>query len=207
MTHRFDITKTLLSALGYKGTFYPGIFANTKFPITQGGKYYVEGDFVDNMPRDFTPGGRQIRTENARGEVTFMPIKIDGIELPNAIIGITGKKTINETPLVGGRGSVKELISVDDYEITLAGVLVSDDGQYPEKLIETFRDIWQKNESVTLLSAISDMVLVDLGKTPRTTDVNVVLKSIDFPAVGAFENAQIITLTAVSDYPFTLIID
>ncbi|MEG0499905.1 MAG: DUF6046 domain-containing protein, partial [Rikenellaceae bacterium] len=39
-------------------------------------------------------------------------------EIPNAIISCTGKKTIVETPMVGRKGAVKELINVDDYEIS-----------------------------------------------------------------------------------------
>lgn len=196
MTHKYDVTRELLSLIGYKGTFYPGIGFNKQFPVEQGGEYTIR-----EYPtyRSTTPRGSVIRKSDARDTVIFMPVKIDGIDLPNAVISITGKKTIIETPLVGGRGTVKELISMDDYEITLAGVLISPDNQYPESLIRRFTKMWLKNKAITLESAISNTVLLDTQK--------VVLKTIDFPSVGAFENAQVISLTAVSDYPCTLTID
>lgn len=196
MTHKYDVTRELLSLIGYKGTFYPGIGFNKQAPIERGGKYSFPN--ADPLVK-YTTSGRVIRNIEANGEVIYMPVKIDGIELPNAVISITGKKTIVETALVGGRGTVKELISMDDYEISLAGVIVDRFDEYPEKLVKQFHKIWLKNEAVTLLSAISDAVLIDTR--------NIIIKTIDFPPVGAFENAQIISLTAVSDYPCTLTID
>lgn len=196
MRHKFDITKMLTSVIGLKGLYYPGVRpqANTlarseDFSIAPTGA----------SPKLYTAGGSPLRREDPEvlGSYFFMPVTIGGIEIPNAVISISGRKTIVETPLVGRRGSIKELISVDDYQIEVTGVLIgSDADSYPEDQVESLRDLWRRDESVVLISALSDLILEQTDK--------IVLKSIDFPAVGAYENAQIVKLSAVSDQPFEL---
>jgi hypothetical protein len=61
------------------------------------------------------------------GRALFMPVKIGGYQLPNEpTVLITGRKRIIETALAGStkRGTVKELISVDDYELTIRGIAI-----------------------------------------------------------------------------------
>lgn len=205
MKHKFSIDKMLLSAIGYKGTFYPGIFANTRWKIVDGPKYgeaVADPRFAKYAGSTMTPlatesGTRKLR-EKVGDTMIFMPVKINEFEFPNAVISISGKKTIIETPMVGQQGAVKELIGMDDYEISISGVLVSDDGSYPESSLENFMKLWRKNEAVKLVSAIADMV---------TGTEDIVIKSVDFPPVGAFENAQVVNITAVTDNPFTLTIE
>lgn len=200
MKHRFSIENMLLSAIGYKGTFYPGIFANIKWPITRGSRFTVDG--MVNFSTATTSDGAPIKIGDKKsklmGAYVFMPVIIDGFELPNAVISVAGKKTIMETPMVGQQGSVKELIGMDDYEITISGVIISDDDSYPEKEITEFINIWKKNDAVKLVSALTSLII---------GSEDIVIKSVDFPPVGVFENAQIVNITAVSDYPLTLTIE
>lgn len=198
MTHRYDIQKMLLDAVGYRGAFYPGVINAPKGQIDKGGSYNVSSHRAE--PKMRTSTGSPLRAAGVRmGSLYFMPVMIGDIEMPNAVISITGKKTIIETPMVGRAGSVKELISIDDYEINLTGVLVGKNREYPEDLVASMRDLWKRNQSVKLISALTDLVMENNDK--------VVIKTIDFPAVGAIEDAQVVKLTATSDIPFELEIE
>lgn len=204
MPHRFDPLKLLTQALAAKGLFYPGALIPSLFKDSH---IHTTRD-RDAMPaagelRMETLGGTPIRKADAMGRVYFMPVYIEtknyGIEIPAAAISIKGKKNIVETPLTGRRGSVKELVSVDDYEITIHGVIISDDENYPEESVQMFRDLYETNESVKLICALSELVL--------QPDDRIVIKSIEWPPVGAVENAQIIKMTAVTDSSIDLIIE
>lgn len=198
MMHRFDIRNLLLNALSYRGTFYPGVLIAPKGQIETGTSYDVSPRRHED--KGLTSTGSPLRTEDVYTQrVYFMPVMIGDIEMPNAVISITGKKTIVETPMVGRAGSVKELISIDDYEINLTGVLVGKNREYPEDLVASMRDLWKRNQSVRLISALTDLVMENNDK--------VVIKTIDFPAVGAIEDAQVVKLTATSDIPFELEIE
>lgn len=206
MTHRFDIVRMLESAIGYKGTFYPGIHIHTLRYDKQGYPGFVST--YDNVPQsdtlaDKTALGTQIRKTDAAGRWYFMPVLIKAggkvIELPNAVISCTARKTIVSTALVGAKGSVNELISQDDYEIAIAAVVVGNDGNYPETELQTLRELWRLDESVELISAVTDIMI---GQPTR-----IVLKSIDIPETGAYENQQVVKFTALTDSDFELIID
>lgn len=204
MTHRFDPLRLLIRALSAKGLFYPGALVPSLF---KGDRLHTARDYdamgMAGELRTETLGGTPIRKVDAMGRVYFMPAYIEtqsyGIEIPAAAISIKGKKNIVETPLTGRRGSVKELVSVDDYEITIHGVIMSDDENYPEDTIQLFRDLYETNESVKLICALSDLVL--------QSDDRIVIKSIEWPPVGTVENAQIIKMTAVTDSSIDLIIE
>ncbi|MEG2495676.1 MAG: DUF6046 domain-containing protein, partial [Mucinivorans sp.] len=180
MSHRFDPLALLVKALALKGLYYPGIWIPT---LDKTGKIHTEESYnrmpQANTPRMRTLTGTEIRKTNAQGRVYFMPVELDTslgkIELPAAAISIKGKKTIVETALTGRRGSVKELISVDDYEINLHGVIVSGDANYPEEMVQQFRDVFELNESIKLICALSDLVL--------QPDDRIVIKTIDWPEV------------------------
>ena len=209
MPYRINAVKLLQSVFSLKGTFYPGIFAEGLNPVSQtnvGGDYNPTNEqmpFFASMQGN-TANGTPIRKGDANGRICFMPVWIktstQSIEIPMAAISIRGKKTIVSTPLVGRRGTVKELINVSDYEISIKGVLIGKDQfTYPEKEVQQFRDLFELNEAVQLISALSDLTL--------HTDDKIVIKSIDYPEVGATENAQIISITAETDSQIELIID
>ncbi len=71
--------------------------------------------YIDKGRWFFMPVSFKYNSTNTNGEVVRRVL-----ELPDAIISITGKKTIVETAMVERKGTVKELISVDDYDITIA---------------------------------------------------------------------------------------
>ncbi len=205
MKHKYNIANLLLSTLAYKGVIYPGIFSGR---LDRNVRVQTGIDY-NNIPdapalERYTSGGAPVRIEDHLGRLYFMPvyIAVDGatIEIPHAVISFTGKKTIVETPLTGRNSSVKELISTDDYEISITGVIESKDHRnYPEVEVKQMSQLFERNEAVELICALGDLLLGE--------NTMIVLKSCRFPAVETVEYAQVVELTAVSDRPFELEIE
>lgn len=193
MKHKYDIDKMLLSMVGYKGLFYPGIFANKNIPAKKG-DYKIDSVKTEVLANTSTG---QVLYDKRSG---FMPVKLGWIRIPYAVMTVSGKKTIVETPLVGAQGTVKELISVDDWQITIAGILETGLGIYPEDDIREIITLYNSNESVSLISAFSDIIF-DYGSD------KVVITDISFPPMDGCEDMQAVKIECTSDAPYELIIE
>jgi hypothetical protein len=99
--------------------------------------------------------------------------------------------------MVGRKGTVKELISVSDYEINIAGKV--QDTDFPDKGIADLNELYNINESVVLKCALTDIFLDD--------DDMVVIKDIDFTEIGGSETVQVFKMSLVTDRSFELLID
>lgn len=201
MTHKFDLQNILLShAFGYKGSRLSAIPPNTTgSPVANG--YTI--DSTAPLRGEFTESGSRLRAKDKLGRWYFMPVVIKAgttiYDLPCAVISIAGKKNIVETPLVGRKGSVKELISTNDYEVSIVAVLATDNHSYPEEQIARIMELYNMSESVELRSALTDLVFDEGDK--------VVLKSISLPSMGGVEDAQVVKLECVTDKPLELTIE
>jgi hypothetical protein len=202
MRPEFDIGKILLSYIGYKGLPYPGAFTGM---LKQKGSKQPE---YDGLPQgqsrqEFTDKGTRLYKKDHLGRWYFMPVTFiaDGkeYEMSEAVLSITGKKTIIETPMVGRKGSVKELINIDDYKVSVAGYIQSTDGSYPEDAITKIKELYSINQSVELVSALTDLIFDDGDK--------VVITDISFPSTPGVEDGQIVKIECVTDKPFELIIE
>jgi hypothetical protein len=197
---QFSLGDMLLNVIGYKGIPYPGGFipdAPAKYAKDE--KFSYSGDEAsEKTSSDF---GSTLRKKDAQGRWYFMPVVLEHkgaeYEIPNAVISIRGKKTIVETAMVGRKGTVKELISVDDYEIRIAGVCL--DVDFPDQQINALNELYNINESVTLKCALTDIFLDEEDK--------VVIKSIDFAEMKGCETAQVFTMELVTDRSFELILE
>ena len=191
----FNLGELLLNFIGYKGIPYPGGFLS-RVPGKYGADDYAySGEAAsEKTSSDF---GSTLRKRDAQGRWYFMPVELGGVELPNTVSCIRGKKTIVETPMVGRKGTVKELISVDDYEINIAGVCLDTD--FPDQQINALKELYDINESVALKCALTDIFLDEEDK--------VVIKSIDFAEMRGCETAQAFTMELVTDRSFELIIE
>lgn len=197
---KFNLGDLLVSAIGYKGIIYPGGFFPSVPPRYKAGGYDYPGEV--HTEKTHSDLGSVLRKKDAQGRWYFMPVVFEHkgkeYEIPNAVISISGKKTIVETPLTGRKGTVKELISLNDYEINVAGVALDKD--FPESQISELKDLYNINEAVTLKCALTDIFMEEEDK--------VVIKSIDFAEMkGTGESAQIVKLNLVTDRSFELILD
>lgn len=145
--------------------------------------------------------GSTLRKRDANGRWYFMPVvlvyKGKEYEMPNSLISIHGKKHIVSTPMVGRKGTVKELISMEDYEIRIQGVALDTD--WPDDQLAAIKEIYSVNESVQLKCALTDIFMEE--------DDMVVIKSIDIPEMRGVEHAQTYSLDLETDRSFELIME
>lgn len=145
--------------------------------------------------------GSTLRKRDANGRWYFMPVvlvyKGKEYEMPNSLISIRGKKNIVSTPMVGRKGTVKELISMDDYEISIQGVALDTD--WPDDQLAAIKEIYSVNESVQLKCALTDIFMDE--------EDMVVIKSIDVPEMRGVEHAQTYSLDLETDRSFELIME
>lgn len=190
-----------MSSLSARGLFYPGIFIpglDKSGKVINDAKYNV--NTIAPEEKLYTDKGSPLRNEDLKlGTYYFMPVYINKVEMPNAVISMSQSKVIIKTPLVGRNGTVKEFIAMDDFQIDVIIVLVGDNNEYPEKEIEQIEQLWRVNEAVEIISAITDMWL--------PVDSKVVLTDLIIDPVGEYENVQVISLKLISDINFELEIE
>lgn len=145
--------------------------------------------------------GSTLRKRDANGRWYFMPVvlvyKGKEYEMPNSLISIRGKKHIVSTPMVGRKGTIKELISMEDYEIRIQGVALDTD--WPDDQLAAIKEIYTVNESVQLKCALTDIFLDE--------EDMVVITSIDIPEMKGVEHAQTYSLNLETDRSFELIME
>lgn len=123
-------------------------------------------------------------------------------DLPHPVISITSRKTIVETPLTERRGTVKELINVQDYDIVIKGFIINEVEEFPEAAVTRLRTIYEKNEALSVKCPLTDIFLL---RPDRKGSDKVVIKELKFPAVTGIKNVRPYELHLVSDSPFNLI--
>lgn len=183
----FNIADILVSAFGYKGLPYPGVW----FPsVPENQKNRTHSDL-----------GSVLRKQDAQGRYYFLPVVLEHkgkeYEIPNAFISFTGKKNIVETPMVGRKGTVKELINIDDYEISIQGVVQAED--FPEAELVALNELYSINESVILKCALTNVFLEE--------DDKVVIKNIEVSDMKGTDSFVIIKMSLITDRNFELIIE
>lgn len=201
MKREYNI-KDILSGLSYKGLPFPGLWFGLEKKAGYSAKdFELDADANENEQKTQSDLGAILRKKDALGRWYFLPVILEHegkeYEIPNAVIRISGKKKIVETDMIGRKGSVKELISIDDYEITVSGIIVADD--FPEEGIMEINELYNINESVKLKCALTDIFM--------ETDDKVVIKDIDFQEMKGTEHVQLFSMNMVTDRNFELIIE
>lgn len=123
-------------------------------------------------------------------------------ELPYPIVTISSKKTIVETALTERRGTVKELINVQDYEIVIKGFLIGKGNEFPEEDVATLRAIYELNTPVSIQCPLTDVFLLQAGR--KGSDY-VVIKDLKILPISGVKNIRPYELHLVSDEVFNLI--
>jgi len=155
--------------------------------------------------------GSPYYADDALGTEYFLPVTItynNGTSLqqwnlPYPIISLSSRKTIIETPLTERRGTVKELINIQDYEITIKGFIISataDD--FPENDVMTLRSVYEQNIALSIQCPLTDLFLI---RPDRSGSDQVVIKELKLPAIAGVKHIRPYELLLVSDEPFNLI--
>jgi hypothetical protein len=122
--------------------------------------------------------------------------------LPYPVISISSRKTIIETPLTERRGTVKELINIEDYDITVKGFIISASNDLAEDAITTLRTIYEQNTPLSIQCPLTDIFLL---RPDRSGSDQVALREIRFPTIVGVKNIRPYELHFVSDEPFNLV--
>jgi hypothetical protein len=122
--------------------------------------------------------------------------------LPYPIISIESKKTIVETALTERRGTVKELIAIKDYEITIKGFLIAPTHEFPEQDVTTLRTIYEQNTAISIQCPLTDIFLL---RPDRSGSDQVVISELKFHAIIGIKNIRPYELKMLSDEPFNLL--
>lgn len=155
-----------------------------------------------NQSRYHLPDLRTINAAQILGGKYFMTLKLSynsqKFELPNEpLISLGLSKTIVETATVGKyrKGTVKEYICTEDYQIMIKGVCVDVDNpeDYPSDQVAALNELFEINDS---LDVVSNLFLELFGIR------KIVLKDIQFEDMAGEAGMQKYTITAVSDQDF-----
>lgn len=152
---------------------------------------YPQGEFAFNP----VAGLENIQKNDILGRPVPMPVALNSYTLPNAVIEIAGKKSIQETPLAGNkeRGTVKELISVNDYKVNIKGIIVNQESDnFPGGDVSTLYELHELSEPVTIECPVTDLFFIN----------QVVIKKIRLPEING-THAQAYEIEAISDEDFT----
>lgn len=118
---------------------------------------------------------------------TFQGLRIDTV-----LFNVRQTKNIVKTPVQGFNGTVKEYTSDGDYEVEIAGSIVSQNpDQYPEEDVKKLLDILGIPEPLEVTSEF----LAYLGIT------SLVVESFTINQEAGYRNIQPFTITALSDRP------
>jgi len=151
--------------------------------------------------REVSSLGQKYYAEDLSGREFFLPVWINKQLIPFAVMGMTWKKTFVHTPMPERSGQVHELISIDDYDFTIKGLLVDDGGEFPEQDIVDLYNLFKINASLSMHSALSDIIL------NGEFDQKVIIQNINWPPVSGVEHVKAFEIKAVSDHIFELTID
>lgn len=142
-------------------------------------------------------------------------IKLDNETMffPEAVVNISRERNIVATPVLNGKGTVKEMVTSGDLNlsISLAIVSTSEDGDYdghsqryydtyPYKGVERLRKMLDEPRRLDIVSDFLKLFDLDGG------DFGIVVKSYSVNQETA-TNRQVFEISAVSDYDYNLLIE
>lgn len=121
-----------------------------------------------------------------------------GITLQDVIIDCTLQKNIVVTAIVGRQGTVKESVSMGDYQITIRGVLVSKNiNKSPSEDLQRLRKLFELPYSIS----VECKLLQWLGI------YNIVIKDVSLPRIQGSIDVQPYEINAISDMPMELVLN
>ncbi len=156
------------------------------------------GDLSINLPNVKTIGEAIIGKSDMLGRAYFMPIQLNGKWLPNSpMMTLTAEKRIKNTSIAGGNGSIKELISIDDYKINIKGFAINkEENDYPYEEVELLKDLFELNKSLPILNDLCQIFEIN----------NVVVTSLELPEMRG-QSVQPFIMNLISDDDFDVIIN
>ena len=120
----------------------------------------------------------------------------ENFRIDTVLIDVSQQKQIIKTPIQGVNGTVKEYISMGDYQVKVRGALVDQSAQrYPQEQAQQLREFLEVEDSI----GIASRFLNDVFEVQK-----LVIESFSFPQVEGFQNVQLFEFSAISDDPIEL---
>lgn len=193
-----NLAKHMTSALGYAQPMVLPfgkditVIANKRIEIvSQSELKSTEG--LSNLGDNFFQCEMSFMTGEKNEEVWKLPV--------DPLVSVNGKNVIKRRYVAKSnakenrRGSIKECWSQDDYEITIAGVLIAEDNASLVELMKKLREICDKDEAVKVVCKyVNDSFGINY----------IAIESYDFPFTKGMEN-QSFTIKAYSDDSYELL--
>lgn len=185
---KFNLNEVYQAVFGLKGLPFPLLIKN--------GGYFknpFETERLDRIVDSFS--GR--RPSPYVGQI-MNTIQLNDINLPNEpLIELGLSKNIVITEMVNYDGTVKESMGMNDWEVTIRGVIIGEnENSYPVSEIYKLRKICETRESVEVISEYLN--LFDI--------FYIAIKSIRFPVFEGATNIQPYEIQAVSDKIVELVV-
>lgn len=180
-----DYSINLASLLGLSSGEYNNIVVPFDSPSNHGGITTLGTPIVDKItiePFNYQTKGGYVQYRGFAFEPAVM------------VQVVTLQKNIVETPVQGRSGTVKELISSKDYDITIDGFLLAKNNIPPYEAIARFNEVMQLPAALPT----SSRYLSALGIT------HIVVKAYDIAIEEGYQDSVRFTVKAVSDTPFEL---
>ncbi len=125
-------------------------------------------------------------------------ISTDELYLPVVMMEVSGMQDGERTRVNGRDGTVKEVSDLDDYEVSIRGLLLGTDGKYPTEDADKLSRISQ----YPLMIEVANPLLND-----RLSVYYLALPKLKWIPLEGVEDAQAFELTMYSDTEVELIID
>ena len=158
-----------------------------------GGPLKYEG----SKPNEVSESGTYIRNydDEMLGQYLFLPARIDGYDLPNPIVIISGEKEIIETDVIEV-GTVFEKVFIKPYDISIICTIIGEKGNWPEKELRQLVRRWEEKDVVSLRCALTDIFLHEYN--------NFIIKKISVLDNQGAENVEVIQIDGRSNIEFQL---
>lgn len=135
-------------------------------------------------------GGTYTDDETGR-EITFPTLTLQTV-----LITASQPKRIIKTDIQGRNGTVKEYIGMDDWQITIDGLLTGPNGIFPIEDMSDLRDIFKAPITIPIVSRYLQMLEI----------FSIVVQDYNFSQEPGGYSKQGFTLNCISDIPVELII-
>lgn len=131
-------------------------------------------------------------------QLIFSPLEGSQMVLDCPLIDLQRAKRIVKTNIAGLDGAVKELIAMDDFEITIRGVFVTPDSLdlQPLDAIAELYALFEIAEAIPVASELLSLLGI----------YSLVIERIRLPDAEGFPSVQAYELDCVSDSPFELLL-
>lgn len=136
--------------------------------------------------------------EYYKGREVFLPVHLwmsdrEVLAIYCCTIRVTSKKTIIRTAVSERVGTIKEQFNIGDYIFTIKGVLIGDDGTFPDDKILKLKELYEATVPVELHNAMAELFMTDSRR--------VAIESIEFPEMqGGSKHHRPFVMTCESDF-------